>query len=49
MNTVYKDLKTSGSPWKAGSKYILCRTAHPFPLGDDTLALPPEGMHEIWQ
>ncbi len=36
LNTIYKDLKNAEGPWQAGNRYILSRTANPYPLEDGT-------------
>ena len=50
VRAVHQELADSGSPWQAGNRYILCRTANPYPLADGTLALGPSlinGMTEF--
>jgi hypothetical protein len=48
MNSVYSDLEKSSSPWKAGNRCIICRTAHPYHLADGTMAVPAEAVHSLW-
>lgn len=36
LNTIYTDLQSSKTPWQAGSRYILSRASHTYPLEDGT-------------
>ncbi len=45
MNTIYEEIKQKHDPSiQVGTKNIVCRTPHAFPLGDETKAVPVQEL-----